>query len=101
RETHVVLAPSSGVLGRLDALAVGVAAWRLGAGRARKQDAVSFGAGVVLHAKPGDEVTAGQPLVELHADEPGRFDRALEALEGGYDIGPAAGERQLVLDTIT
>src|SRR5207302_234000 len=54
KERHVVAAPSSGVLTRLDALAVGVAAWRLGAGRARKEDAVSAGAGVVMFAKPGD-----------------------------------------------
>jgi len=101
RETHVVTADASGVLQRLDALAVGVAAWRLGAGRARKEDAVSFGAGIVLHAKPGDPVTEGQPLLELHADEPERFDRALEALEGGYEIGDTAPPRQLVLDTVS
>jgi thymidine phosphorylase len=101
RETHVVVAPASGVLSRLDALAVGLAAWRLGAGRARKEDAVSFGAGIVLHAKPGDTVAEGQPLMELHADEPERFERALEALEGGYEIGSRAAERQLILDTIT
>jgi thymidine phosphorylase len=80
------MAPDSGVLTRLDALSVGVAAWRLGAGRARKEDAVSAGAGVVLLARPGDSVERGQPLLELHADDPARFERALEALEGGYDI---------------
>jgi thymidine phosphorylase len=101
RERHVVTAPASGVVQRLDAMAVGVAAWRLGAGRARKEDAVSFGAGIVLHAKPGDPVTAGQPLLELHADEPQRFDRALEALDGGYEIGDEAPPRQLVLDTVS
>jgi thymidine phosphorylase len=85
-ERHVVMAPDSGVLTRLDALSVGVAAWRLGAGRARKEDAVSAGAGVVLLARPGDSVELGQPLLELHADDPARFERALEALEGGYDI---------------
>ncbi|SHG00457.1 thymidine phosphorylase [Jatrophihabitans endophyticus] len=100
RETHVVTAPSSGVLTRLDALAVGVAAWRLGAGRARKEDPVSAGAGVVLHAKPGDQVTAGQPLLELHADEPVRFERALAALEDGWEIGDTAPARKLVLDRI-
>ncbi len=88
RETHVVSAGSSGVLTRLDAYAVGIAAWRLGAGRARKSDPVSFGAGVVMLAKPGDAVRAGEPLLELHADDPARFARALDALEGGYDIGP-------------
>ena len=82
RESHVVVAPATGVLTRLDAYAVGVAAWRLGAGRARKEDAVSAGAGVVMHAKPGDEVREGGPLLTLCADEPERFARALDALEG-------------------
>ncbi len=100
-EKHVVNAPSSGVLTRLDAYAVGVAAWRLGAGRARKEDAVSAGAGVVLLAKPGDSVTAGQPLLELHADDVSRFDRALQALEGGYEIGPDHTPTPLVLDRVT
>jgi thymidine phosphorylase len=62
---------------------------------------VSAGAGVVLHAKPGDQVVAGQPLLELHADEPARFGRALEALEGGYDIAAEAPARTpLILDRI-
>jgi thymidine phosphorylase len=90
RETHDVPAPSSGTLTRLDALAVGLAAWRLGAGRARKEDAVQAGAGIVWHARPGDTVTEGRPLFTLHTDEPERFERALAALEGGYDIGDAA-----------
>ena len=89
RESHVVAAPSSGVLTRLDAMAVGLAAWRLGAGRARKEDPVQAGAGVVWHARPGDTVTAGQPLFTLLTDEPDRFDRALASLDGGYDIAPA------------
>jgi thymidine phosphorylase len=89
REHHVVNAESSGVLTELDALAVGIAAWRLGAGRARKEDPVQAGAGVVMHAKPGDEVVAGHPLLTLHTDTPDRFDRALEALRGGYAISPA------------
>ena len=87
RESHVVPAPASGMLTRLDAMAVGLAAWRLGAGRARKEDAVQAGAGVVWHARPGDQVRAGEPLFTLLTDEPARFDRALEALEGGYDVG--------------
>jgi thymidine phosphorylase len=89
REQHVVTAPDSGVLTRLDAMAVGTAAWRLGAGRARKEDPVQAGAGVVWHARPGDEVAAGGPLFTLLTDEPERFDRALAALEGGYDVAPA------------
>jgi thymidine phosphorylase len=100
RERQRITAPSSGVLTRLDALAVGVAAWRLGAGRARKEDPVSAGAGVVLHAKPGDRVTIGQPLLELHTDDPSRFAPALEALDGAYEIGAEAPERPLVLDRV-
>jgi thymidine phosphorylase len=88
REQHVVPAPSTGVLTRLDAMAVGLAAWRLGAGRAKLGDAVQAGAGVEWHARPGDQVTEGQPLLTLHTDEPDRFDRALESLAGGYDVAP-------------
>jgi thymidine phosphorylase len=100
REKHVVTAPSSGVLARLDALAVGVAAWRLGAGRARKEDPVSPGAGVVLLAKPGDEVRAGEPLLELHADDPALFERAINALDGGYDVAEAPPPQPLIIDRI-
>ncbi|MFB8213801.1 thymidine phosphorylase [Streptomyces anulatus] len=89
REQHVVTAPASGVLTRLDAYDVGVAAWRLGAGRARKEDPVQAGAGVELHAKPGDTVTEGQPLMTLHTDTPEKFDYALKALPDAYDIAPA------------
>jgi thymidine phosphorylase len=76
------------VLTRLDAMAVGLAAWRLGAGRARKEDPVQPGAGVVWHARPGDRVTEGQPLFTLHTDDEDRFERALASLEGGYDVDP-------------
>jgi thymidine phosphorylase len=101
REQHVVAASASGVLTRLDAMAVGLAAWRLGAGRAKQGDAVQAGAGVEWHARPGDQVTEGQPLLTLHTDEPARFDRALESLEGGFDIADAAYEpAPLVLDRI-
>ncbi|NHC14716.1 thymidine phosphorylase [Motilibacter deserti] len=88
RETHVVPAPADGVLVGLDAYAVGVAAWRLGAGRARREDAVQAGAGVELHAKPGTPVRAGEPLMTLHTDTPERFARALEALEGAVSVAP-------------
>lgn len=103
KESHVVTAPSDGVLTRLDALSVGVAAWRLGAGRERKEDPVQAGAGVVWHARPGDEVRAGAPLFTLLTDTPDRFDRALAALEGGYDVAPAGTAfepRPLVIDRI-
>ncbi|MFH9135686.1 thymidine phosphorylase [Streptomyces sp. NPDC017524] len=89
REQHIVTARSSGVLTRLDAYDVGVAAWRLGAGRARKEDPVQAGAGVELHAKPGDTVTEGQPLMTLHTDTPEKFDYALKALPEAYDIAAA------------
>src|SRR5690606_31452054 len=87
-ETTTVTAPASGVLVRLDAYAVGVAAWRLGAGRARKEDPVSHTAGVTVHVKPGETVREGAPLLTLHADDPARFPRALEALEGAWEVVP-------------
>jgi thymidine phosphorylase len=88
RHTHDVPAPASGVLTRLDAMAVGLAAWRLGAGRARKEDPVQAGAGVAWHARPGDRVTEGQPLFTLHTDDEERFERALASLDGGYAVDP-------------
>ena len=98
-ESHALLAPASGVLTRLDAYAVGVAAWRLGAGRARKEDAVQAGAGIELHAKPGAAVRGGEPLMTLHTDEHERFERAIAALEGSYDIAPL-GSRPVVSDIV-
>ena len=103
REQHTVLAAADGVLTRLDALAVGVAAWRLGAGRARKEDPVQAGAGVEMHAKPGASVRGGEPLLTLHTDEPDRFERALAALDGAYDIAPSGSRPDLpplVIDRI-
>ncbi|MFG1603065.1 thymidine phosphorylase [Actinoplanes sp. NPDC049265] len=73
KETEVVRAGADGVVRAIDAYGIGVAAWRLGAGRARKEDPVSFGAGVVLRVRPGATVRAGDPLCELRTDEPGRF----------------------------
>ena len=104
KETHVVPAPTTGTLTRLDAMAVGLAAWRLGAGRARKEDPVQAGAGVVWHARPGDQVREGEPLLTLHTDDAERFERALASLEDGYDVAPgdASYEPQpLVIDRIS
>ncbi|MGX6396152.1 thymidine phosphorylase [Rothia kristinae] len=108
RHEHVITAPASGVLTRLDALAVGTASWRLGAGRARKEDAVQAGAGILLHAKPGERVRAGQALMSLRTEEPERFARAEQALEGSWEIaeegrvGDSAGvERRVILDRIS
>jgi thymidine phosphorylase len=104
RETHVINAPGTGVLTRLDALAVGTASWRLGAGRARKEDPVQAGAGIELHAKPGDKVAEGQPLLTMHTDDPERFPRAEAALEGGIEIQPDGASyepRPIILDRIS
>ncbi|MEU1288389.1 thymidine phosphorylase [Kitasatospora sp. NPDC005856] len=103
REQHVIPAPASGVLTTLDAYAIGVCAWRLGAGRARKEDPVQAGAGVEMHAKPGDTVVAGQPLLTLHTDTPERFDYAVEALAGAIEVAPAGTAftpNPIVLDRI-
>ena len=103
KESHVVKAPATGTLTRLDAMGVGVAAWRLGAGRSRPGEAVQAGAGVVMHAKPGDIVAEGEPLLTLHTDTPERFERALAALDSAFDIGSSDEpvERAVVLDRVT
>ena len=102
KETQTVVAESDGVISELDALAVGLASWRLGAGRARKEDPVQFGAGVTLHAQLGDTVKKGAPLYTLHTDEPGRFARAAETIAKAYKIEVQAQvTRKLILDRIS
>jgi thymidine phosphorylase len=98
--SHEVPASESGVLSKLDALAVGIASWRLGAGRARKEDPVQFGAGIVLNKVQGETVSKGEPLLTLYTDDEARFDRAMESLEGGIEIGASAPERKLLLGHI-
>jgi thymidine phosphorylase len=94
-------APDSGYVTRLDALAVGVAAWRLGAGRARKEDDVSHTAGVRCLAKPGDHVRKGQHILELRTDDPARFAPALEALNDALTIGSEPPPKvPLVIDQV-
>ncbi|MGO1319819.1 MAG: thymidine phosphorylase [Galactobacter sp.] len=103
KHQDVVYAEADGVLLSLDALSVGVASWRLGAGRARKEDPVQAGAGIRLHAKPGATVRRGQPLMTLLSDDEARFARAREALQGGVVIGPEGDRpalRGIVLDRI-
>jgi thymidine phosphorylase len=97
---HVVTASETGVLSQLDALSVGIASWRLGAGRARKEDPVQFGAGIVLNKVQGESVTKGEALMTLYTDNEERFERAMDALEGGISIGSSAPERKLLLDRI-
>ncbi|ACU40250.1 thymidine phosphorylase [Actinosynnema pretiosum subsp. pretiosum] len=101
KHTRVLEAAEDGVLTGLDAYAVGVAAWRLGAGRARKEDPVQAGAGVRCLVKPGAAVSAGQPIAELYTDTPEAFDAAFETLRGGVELNGEVTERSaLVIDTI-
>lgn len=99
-EVHTVVARSTGRLTRLDASAVGVAAWRLGAGRAHAGDSVSAAAGVRWHARPGEQVLRGQPLFELHTDDAARIAGALAALKDGYEIDGEWVRLPLVIDHI-
>ena len=102
KHEHVILAEASGFVNELDALAVGTASWRLGAGRARKEDPVQFGAGIIIHAKRGEKIEKGQPLLTLYTDESERFERAIDALEGGIKIEDSASSSYtpLILDRI-
>jgi thymidine phosphorylase len=86
REQHVVKAANSGIITTMDAMKVGVSAWRLGAGRSMQGEKVQAGAGIEMHAKPGDYIEAGAPLFTLHTDEAPRFERALEILDGAVSI---------------
>lgn len=87
KENLVVTATSSGTILSMDAMKVGMAAWRLGAGRSRQGEAVQAGAGIEIHAKPGDSVVAGAPLYTLHTDTPAAFTRAQESLTDSVTIG--------------
>jgi thymidine phosphorylase len=98
---EVVAAPAAGYLQPYDALGVGVAAWRLGAGRARKEDPVSAGAGVILLAQPGERVEAGQPVLELRTDDPARAPSGRAALDGAVNVGPEPAQPQpIVIEVI-
>ena len=94
-------APETGYISKLDCRSVGIAAWRLGAGRAKKEDPVSPTAGVVCLAKPGDQVRTGEPVLELHGDNDNSFDSAIEALDGAIEISEVAPNNYpLILDKI-
>ena len=102
KEWHTIRASSSGYLYQLDALSLGVASWRLGAGRERKEDAVQFGAGIELHHQVGSEVAAGDALMTLFTDTPEKFERAIEIAEAGIQISEAQpAERKLILGKIS
>ncbi|MBD8506536.1 thymidine phosphorylase [Hoyosella sp. G463] len=100
RATETITAPESGVLTHLDAMGVGIAAWRLGAGRQKLGDPVQAGAGVQWHVQVGDTINAGQPLITLHTDTPERFPAALAALDGAWSIGDSASRQVLVHERI-
>lgn len=88
KHTETVYADADGVITELDALAIGVASWRLGAGRACKEDPVQAGAGIEILVDRGQKVTKGTPLFTLHSDDTDRFERALESLNQGWSIAP-------------
>ncbi|WP_078314354.1 thymidine phosphorylase [Mycobacterium sp. D16Q16] len=98
---ETVLAPSSGVIHHIDAMPVGVAAWRLGAGRSRPGETVQYGAGVRIHRRPGESVVAGEPLFTLYTDTPERLPAALGALDGGWGIGAAPPVAALIIDRLS
>ena len=101
-QTETVVAPHSGTMGDIDAMAVGLAVWRLGAGRAAPGHQVQFGAGVRIHRRPGEPVAAGEPLFTLSTDTPERFSAALAELDGGWSVGDSAPPvRPLIIDRIT
>lgn len=103
KEKIQILAQKSGTLSSMDAMKVAISAWRLGAGRSRQGEVLALGAGIEIHAKPGDKVCAGSPIFTLHADEPERFERAKQALEGGISIsedGSVADRLPLIIEKI-
>ena len=103
KEKIQILAQKSGTLSSMDAMKVAISAWRLGAGRSRQGEVLALGAGIEIHAKPGDKVCAGSPIFTLHADEPERFERAKQALEGVISIsedGSVADRLPLIIEKI-
>jgi len=102
KESHTVMAASTGTITTMDALKVGVSAWRLGAGRSKQGEKVQAGAGITMHAKPGDVIKAGEPLFTLFTDEAPRFERALQSLDGAVTIveGGVAQQLPLVIERI-
>lgn len=101
RHAETVTAPRGGTMGDIDAMAVGLGAWRLGAGRSRPGERVQLGAGIRIHRRPGEPVSAGEPLFTLYTDTPQRFGAALAELDGGWSVGDAApAARPLIIDRI-
>lgn len=102
KEWHTIRAAESGFITRLDALSVGVASWRLGAGRERKEDQVQFGAGIELHHQLGDRIAAGDALMTLYTDTPEKFERAIALAESAVEFSEApAAPRELILGRVS
>jgi thymidine phosphorylase len=103
KESAKILADKDGTLSSMDAMSVGIAAWRLGAGRSKQGEQVSFGAGIEIHAKPGAQVKKGDLIYTLHADESARFERAQRALQNSFVIsqdGSVAPRLPLIIEKI-
>jgi len=101
-QSETVTASRGGTMGDIDAMAVGLTAWRLGAGRSRSGEQVQFGAGVKIHRRPGEPVAAGEPLFTLYTDTPERFGTAMAELDGGWSVGDTPPvSRPLIIDRIT
>jgi thymidine phosphorylase len=100
KEQHVISAEQSGVITKMDALKVGIAAWRLGAGRAKQGEQLQLGAGIEIHAKPGARVEKESPLFTLHSDKPELFERALESLSGAVEYDSDYQRLPLILERI-
>jgi len=101
-QSETVTAGRGGTMGDIDAMAVGLTAWRLGAGRSRSGEQVQFGAGVKIHRRPGERVAAGEPLFTLYTDTPERFGTAMAELDGGWSVGDTPPvPRPLIIDRIT
>jgi thymidine phosphorylase len=100
--SETVTAARHGTMGDIDAMAVGLAVWRLGAGRSRPGEAVQAGAGIQIHRRSGSSVTAGEPLFTLYTDTPERFPSAMAELDAGFTVGDTAPVgRPLIIDRIT
>jgi thymidine phosphorylase len=99
--SETITAPRGGTMGDIDAMAVGLAVWRLGAGRSAPGAQVQFGAGIHVHRRPGEPVAAGEAVFTLYTETPERFGAAMAELDGGWDIGDVApAERPLIIDRI-
>ena len=89
-------------MGEIDAMAVGLTVWRLGAGRSRPGESVQHGAGIRIHRRPGEPVAAGEPLFTLYTDTPERFEPAMAELDAGWSVADTRPiRRPLIIDRIT